>query len=148
MEVVWRLRFVWLKRISGGDWYPGFGRNFVWGVGQGSLFINIFPVKTMYGGIGSEWNERTNSSLLFWKDKIFRLFRGPISSEHERCKSFILTYTSIILLSLIFSGRDFCYEGNVYWFELSMVWYTWYRLACYVVWKCEATCSLVWDRAT
>ena len=50
--------------------------------------------------------------------------------------------------SLIFSGRDFCYEGNVYWFELSMVWYTWYRLACYVVWKCEATCSLVWDRAT
>ena len=35
----------------------------------------------MYGWIGSEWNERTNSSLLSWKDKIFRLFRGPISSE-------------------------------------------------------------------
>ncbi len=95
--VVWRSRFYFDSyRISGGDWIPGFGRSFVRGVGQGCLLINIFLVKTMYGGIGSEWNERTNSSMLFWKGKIFSLGRGPTSSEHERCKSFILTFTSII----------------------------------------------------
>ena len=85
--------------------------------------------------------------MLFWNGKIFSLDRGPTSSEHERCKSFILTFITIIFQSYV-SGRDFLFERNVYWFELSMVWYTWYRLACYVVWKCEATCSLVWDRAT
>ena len=68
-------------RISGGDWVPGFGRSPVRGVDQGCLLFNIFLVKTMYGGLGSEWNERTKSSLLSWKDKIFILFRGPISSE-------------------------------------------------------------------
>ena len=49
----------------------------------------------MFEGLGSEWNERTKSFLFSWKDKIFMLFRGPLSSEHERCKSFILTFISI-----------------------------------------------------
>ena len=121
-----------LKWISRGDWYPGFGRNFVWGVGQGSLFINIFPVKTMYGGIRSEWNEQINSSMLFWKGKIFSLDRGPTSSEHERCKSFILI-SLILIYSLIFQVETLFAEGTSVVYMLSIVWYKWYQLECCVV---------------
>ena len=61
--------------------------------------------------------------------------------------SYLLTL-QLFCLVLFFSGRDFCSKGTFVQFVLSMVWYTWYRLACYVVWKCKTTCSLVWDRAT
>ena len=41
-------------RISGGDCIPGFGSSAVRGVSQGCLLFNIFLVKTMYEGLGSE----------------------------------------------------------------------------------------------
>ena len=75
----------------------------------------------MYGGIGSEWNERTNSSLLFWKDKIFRLFRGPISSEALPNPPCFLFWETLFFIGVlifcagnykVFSWSEICFLMN------------------------------------
>ena len=62
----------------------------------------------MYGGIGSEWNERTNSSMLFWKGKIFRLDRGPTSSEaHPSPPCFLFRKTLWFICVMIFCSGNY-----------------------------------------
>ena len=116
-------------RISGGDWVPGFGRSPVRGVDQGCLLFNIFLVKTMYGGLGSEWNERTKSSLLSWKDKIFRLFRGPISSEALPSPPCFLFWETLYFIGvLIFCAGNYrnYRVGSLKGFFLELVTFTVY----------------------
>ena len=47
-------------------WIPGFGSSAVRGVSQGCLLLNIFLVKKMFEGLGSEmkWNELNPSYFL------------------------------------------------------------------------------------
>ena len=72
----------------------------------------------MFEGLGSEWNERTKSFLLSWKDKIFRLFRGPSSSEALPNPPYFLFWENFVFIGVlifcagnyrVFSWSEICF---------------------------------------